>query len=281
MCASRSRTCATAATPDVAFAGVAPVSDRARAEDGRGRRRAVALVIKLGVGAAAFVAALALIGGAVDAPLARIAEGLDERTAEWLHQTAEHVAGERLMFGALAVALLSGMAALVQHGRVRIGFFVLMQRSVFTVFAVAAAIALVQMFKYALGRSDPHLINEFGVFHFAAFSSDAAEASFPSGHATTAFAFATAVALFAPRWGMAFFLGALAVAGARVASGAHYASDALGGMVLGVAVTFALARACARHRLVFRVVNDRLVRRGEHLVRRALVGRTGSRDIRS
>jgi undecaprenyl-diphosphatase len=71
-------------------------------------------------------------------------------------------------------------------------------------------------------------------------------ASFPSGHATTAFAAATALALLRPGlrwWALALAAG---VAISRVYLGMHYAGDVAAGAVLGVAVGGGLVHALRR-----------------------------------
>jgi undecaprenyl-diphosphatase len=57
--------------------------------------------------------------------------------------------------------------------------------------------------------------------------------SFPSGHATIAFACATVLSYFRPRLAPAFFLLAIAIGFSRVYVGVHYPLDVLGGAVLG------------------------------------------------
>ena len=72
-------------------------------------------------------------------------------------------------------------------------------------------------------------------------------ASFPSGHATTAFAAATALAVLVPWtswWAFAF---AAWVAYSRVYLGVHYWSDIIAGAVLGAVVGYLVARV-ARER---------------------------------
>ncbi len=64
--------------------------------------------------------------------------------------------------------------------------------------------------------------------------------SFPSGHAASAAAFATGVALESPRWGAAVAPLAAAVAFSRVYTGVHYPSDVLVGAALGVGSAFAV-----------------------------------------
>lgn len=64
--------------------------------------------------------------------------------------------------------------------------------------------------------------------------------SFPSGHAASAAAFATGVALESPRWGAAVAPLAAAVAFSRVYTGVHYPSDVLAGAALGVGAALAV-----------------------------------------
>lgn len=61
----------------------------------------------------------------------------------------------------------------------------------------------------------------------------AADNSFPSDHATVAFAGAVVAALAWPRWTWAFLGGALAIGLARVFAGVHYPGDILGGAAFG------------------------------------------------
>jgi undecaprenyl-diphosphatase len=64
--------------------------------------------------------------------------------------------------------------------------------------------------------------------------------SFPSGHATIAFACAGVLSWFAPRLAPAFFLLAAAIAWSRVYVGVHYPLDVLGGALLGLLIARAL-----------------------------------------
>ncbi|MFN2521930.1 MAG: phosphatase PAP2 family protein [Mycobacteriales bacterium] len=59
--------------------------------------------------------------------------------------------------------------------------------------------------------------------------------SFPSDHATAAFACAVAVALLLSRgWGVLLFVLAFAIGAARVAAGLHYPGDVLGSLLVAV-----------------------------------------------
>ncbi|MEV8564863.1 phosphatase PAP2 family protein [Streptomyces sp. NPDC051322] len=64
--------------------------------------------------------------------------------------------------------------------------------------------------------------------------------SFPSGHAASAAAFATGVALESRSWGAAVAPLAVGVAASRVYTGVHYPSDVLIGAALGVGAAFAV-----------------------------------------
>ncbi|WP_330456423.1 phosphatase PAP2 family protein [Streptomyces sp. NBC_00820] len=66
--------------------------------------------------------------------------------------------------------------------------------------------------------------------------------SFPSGHAASAAAFATGVALESPGWGAAVAPVAFSVAASRVYTGVHFPSDVLAGAALGAGVAFAVRR---------------------------------------
>jgi len=72
------------------------------------------------------------------------------------------------------------------------------------------------------GLTDPRFFHWF----------DAAWASVPSGHTVTAFTIAILVARWSPRLALPAFAIAAGVAGARVALGAHYASDVLAATAL-------------------------------------------------
>ena len=62
-----------------------------------------------------------------------------------------------------------------------------------------------------------------------------ADPSFPSDHATAAFAIAFAVLFFSRRLGLLFLLGATAIGVSRVLLGLHYPSDVAAGAATGLA----------------------------------------------
>jgi membrane-associated phospholipid phosphatase len=70
--------------------------------------------------------------------------------------------------------------------------------------------------------------------------------SFPSGHATTAFAAAAAVGLFYPRLRVPLFTVAVLVGLSRIYLAVHYTLDVVAGAALGVAIGLAVAWATRR-----------------------------------
>ena len=102
----------------------------------------------------------------------------------------------------------------------------LADRAAFFFVAVAGTGILAQVVKHLVGRARPKLFEAFGAFHFAGpTGSRFTLASFPSGHATTAFAAALALGLMVPRARPFLFAAAVAIAASRVLIGAHYPSE--------------------------------------------------------
>ena len=82
-----------------------------------------------------------------------------------------------------------------------------------------------------------------------------ASASFPSGHATTAFAAAVALSLLVPRWRWWALGLAAIVAYSRVYLGVHYWSDVIAGAIIGAAVAWCVV--AVRRRLSARAGRSR------------------------
>jgi undecaprenyl-diphosphatase len=106
--------------------------------------------------------------------------------------------------------------------------------------ALSAGIALLiaHFVAQAVDRPRPFIAHP-GTIHD--FLSHAADASFPSDHATGAFAIAMAVFLWRRRWGAVLFVLAIALSIGRVFLGVHYLSDVLAGAALGALVALVLS----------------------------------------
>jgi undecaprenyl-diphosphatase len=103
--------------------------------------------------------------------------------------------------------------------------------------SAALGLAAASVIAGLVGRSRPFVADPGGVHLF---SHHAADASFPSDHATAAVAIAVAILLRKRAWGIAALAAALIVAVGRVALGLHYPSDVLAGILLGTASALVL-----------------------------------------
>lgn len=129
-------------------------------------------------------------------------------------------------------------------------------------FVVVAATGLTtDVFKPIVGRLRPGFITDT-VFAFSPFTFGYQNYSFPSGHATTMGAVAV-FAAFAPGILTIPIIAATAlVAVSRVVIGAHFASDIVGGAMIGVGVGYLILRGMADAGIVFVVrANGRIGRR--------------------
>ena len=109
----------------------------------------------------------------------------------------------------------------------------LARQSVFVFVAVALTGIFVLLAKGIVGRARPYLYDTEGPFGFNSGSFDSIYASWPSGHTTTAFAFAIAIIILAPRLKY-ITLPLAALAGySRMALGAHYLADVIMGATVG------------------------------------------------
>lgn len=123
------------------------------------------------------------------------------------------------------------------------------RKALYTGVSVVGSTGLTILLKYAIGRPRPVL-----TYPDIQPLVEEGSASFPSGHTTGAFAFATALSLSYPRWYvvMPAYAWAGAVGYSRLHLGVHYPSDVLAGAVVGAGtawLTHKLNRRLATHGL--------------------------------
>ena len=109
--------------------------------------------------------------------------------------------------------------------------------SVAPVLGAGLALAVGKVISELVDRSRPFVADPHGVHLF---SGHAADPSFPSDHATAAFAIAVAIVLRKRGWGIVALVAATVLSVGRVAIGIHYPSDVLAGAALGAAAALAL-----------------------------------------
>ena len=129
-------------------------------------------------------------------------------------------------------------------------------RILFLFFAVLLPVLAGEALKDVVGRGRPFVGGQANAFNFSHFAGTEAYASFPSGHAVTAFALAFAVAAAWPRLRAAMLIYAVAIAASRLVLLAHHPSDVVAGALVGViGAMFVRYWFAARH-LAFTIRSD-------------------------
>jgi len=144
----------------------------------------------------------------------------------------------QLLFAGALVALFVLLPGGARHGARRI--------AVAAAASTAVALAIGAVLSHLVDRARPFVADPGGVHQFG---HHAADAGFPSDHATASFAIATAILLRNRRWGIVALALATLLALTRVAIGVHYPSDVLAGAALGAATALALYWPPIRARL--------------------------------
>ncbi|HET9163370.1 MAG TPA: phosphatase PAP2 family protein [Solirubrobacterales bacterium] len=103
--------------------------------------------------------------------------------------------------------------------------------------SAALALAAGQAIADLVHRTRPFIADPHGVHLFA---SHAADAGFPSDHATASFAIAVAILLRKRGWGIFALVAATVLSVGRVAVGYHFPSDVLAGAALGAVAALVL-----------------------------------------
>jgi undecaprenyl-diphosphatase len=126
----------------------------------------------------------------------------------------------------------------------------------FLFLAVLVPILAGEVIKWIAGRGRPFVGGKANAFNFAPFTGTEAYASFPSGHAITAFALAFAVSALWPRARLPMMVYAFLIAISRLALLAHHPSDVVAGALIGViGAMFVRYWFAARH-LAFTIRRD-------------------------
>ena len=106
------------------------------------------------------------------------------------------------------------------------------EASLFLFVLILVSGLLTQIIKHVVGRPRPNHNSEKFFLDFNLFSFDSAFHSFPSGHTSTIFAVALFFSIFTPKIKYFYFLFAVIVSISRIAVGAHYFTDIVGGIAI-------------------------------------------------
>jgi membrane-associated phospholipid phosphatase len=107
---------------------------------------------------------------------------------------------------------------------------------------IALSGIVINIVKVLVGRLRPKMLFERGLYGFDPFRIGYEFNSFPSGHATTAFAIAVTCSIFWPKYRVHLFLFAAVVALSRLVLSAHYLSDVLAGACIGSLTAIVMKR---------------------------------------
>ena len=174
----------------------------------------------------------------------------------WLRIVTDFGKDEYVLAVLGAVLIVIAIVAPALRGVRRSMLLGLGTRLQFIFFAVAVSNLVTEVLKYVIGRGRPFVGGEGNVFHFSHFAGSPAYYSFPSGHATTAFALAMAVSAVWPQARFAMAIYALIIAVSRLVLLAHHPSDVVAGAMVGIVGTVFVRYWFAARRLGFAIQRD-------------------------
>jgi membrane-associated phospholipid phosphatase len=161
------------------------------------------------------------------------------------------------VLGALGALLIAvAVVAPALRGIQRALLLGLGTRLQFLFFAVLVPVLTGELIKWVVGRGRPFVGGKANAFNFSHFAGTEAYSSFPSGHATTAFALAFAVAAIWPRARIAMIAYALLIVATRLVLLAHHPSDVVAGALVGITGAMAVRYWFAARRLGFAIQRD-------------------------
>jgi membrane-associated phospholipid phosphatase len=121
----------------------------------------------------------------------------------------------------------------------------------FVFVSIGGAGLITSLIKNILGRARPKLFDTVGALDFKLFAFSPEHASFPSGHATNIFAFATVIAMLWPQGRVLLYTVAVWIAASRVLIGAHYFTDVVVAALIGTAFPYIVRERFAARRWLF------------------------------
>src|SRR4051812_20522389 len=156
----------------------------------------------------------------------------------------------------VAVLLMIGLLFPRARGTARSVLIGFGTRILFIFFAVLLPVLIGEIIKDVVGRGRPFVGGQANAFNFAHFSGSEAYASFPSGHATTAFALAFAISAVWPHLRTVMLIYAVMIAATRLVLLAHHPSDVVAGALLGVIGAMLVRYWFAARHLAFTIRRD-------------------------
>jgi membrane-associated phospholipid phosphatase len=239
------------ATLSASFAQLvrAPSHSR-RAEAGRrAARHALWLIVSIG-------AAIITLMYALDVPEILLMPPRGTPSLWWVRILTDFGKSAYVLWTLFALMAVVLIASAAMRGTARSLLLGLGTRLQFLFFAVLTPVLVGEVLKWAVGRGRPFVGGEANAFNFSHFAGSEAFASFPSGHANTAFALAFAVSALWPQTRFVMLIYALIICATRLVLLAHHPSDVVAGALVGVLGAMVVRYWFAARRLGFAIERD-------------------------
>ncbi|MHB1109692.1 MAG: phosphatase PAP2 family protein [Devosia sp.] len=193
----------------------------------------------------------------VDVPLSLWAQSWPQPIRDFFFAITDLGLSDWYLIPSLALFLVSGLfAVLIPKPTPKRALWQMTGLWAYLFVGVGLPGLLSNLVKRAIGRGRPELFDQYGPLSFQNFFNDWTYQSFPSGHATTAFALCFVVGFLSPRrlpWLLVF---AIVISLSRIVVGAHYPTDALGGALVGTLGAYAVRNFFASRGWVFQRLPD-------------------------
>jgi len=221
-----------------------------RAEAGR---RAARHMLWLVVGIGAAIIALMYV---LDAAEIRMMPPRGTPSLWWVRILTDFGKAEYVLWTLFALMAVVLIASAAIRGTARSLLLGLGTRLQFLFFAVLVPVLTGDLLKWIVGRGRPFVGGEANAFNFSHFAGGEAFASFPSGHANTAFALAFAVSALWPQTRFVMLIYGLIICATRLVLLAHHPSDVVAGALVGVIGAMVVRYWFAARRLGFAIERD-------------------------
>lgn len=201
--------------------------------------------------------ALLTAGYWIDVPASQWAQSWPQPVRDFFSLITDLGLSEWILIPSLALFVVSGLLALlIPKPAPKRALWQMSGLWAYVFVGVGLPGLIANMIKRGIGRGRPELVDELGPLSFQNFLNDWTHQSFPSGHATTAFAVCFVFSFVAPRWFPWLLAYALLIAASRVVVGAHYPTDVLAGALVGTLGAYAVRNFFAARGWVFRRLAD-------------------------
>ena len=189
---------------------------------------------------------------AFDRQLSVLAQNLPEAVRGALKEITPYGESDWILYPSGALFVVTALVALfVRWKLMRTMLWQFAGLYAFIFLGVGGPSLVSTLAKRLIGRGRPMHYDATGLFGMKWNWADWTYQSFPSGHATTAFALAASIGFISPRWFYPSLALAAVIGVSRVTEGLHYPSDVIAGAALGVVGAYAVRWVFARRGWLF------------------------------